>query len=546
MKKLLVALAMFTPLIVNAQLQKPACLISQGSRLSIKDTTVCPDEVLRVVAIPNGYKYADTTRFYWTDPVGKIISKDVEMSKLFKSTDTGTYICSIQEGTCFDTLKINISVAEAKEWAVESSKSVICVGEKIKLYSTQTIAKQLRWNYPSDADFRCLNPPFCDSIEVRPKSNYIFTYTTEGCHSGASGLIYVDTFPIFKSTTSHQFCIGQKVDSIALNSNFESNATYVWKKQGNPNFISNLPNPKVLPNSSCIYDVTISNRSCQKEESVNVIIANNYVIETTPDTMICPNQSVKLDFYTNLPPKEYVYKWIPGGYSTVSNSIIVVPKKTKTYRLEIDYMKIPNKNNEYYCTFSKDIVVALKTEDSIKIRVAPQTNNYYLGQSVILLAEPFQSNTQYLWTANNIVQKNGNSALEYTINKNSNSFKVEYVSKSGCIIQDTLTIRAVKNIPVLPSIFNANEESLRPLYANNQNGKAILEYFQIFNRWGQVVYDIRQQILDDSFQGWNGNMKGTPNDEAALAADVYMVSYQLRYEDGTLSAPITTDVTLLR
>jgi hypothetical protein len=546
MKKLVIAFAMFIPLIVNAQIQMPACLISQGSRLSIKDTTVCSDEVLRIVAMPNGYKYADTTRFYWTDPTGKVISKDVEMSKLFKSTDTGTYICAIQEGSCFDTLKVSINVAEAREWAVKSTKSIICLGETIKLYSTQNIAKQLRWNYPPNSDFKCLNPPFCDSIEVRPTSSVIYTYVTEGCHSGASELIYVDTFPTFKSTTSHKFCIGQKVDSIALNNNFEPNATYVWKKQGNPNFISNLPNPKVLPNSSCVYDVTISNRACQKEESVKVVVANNYTIETTKDTMICPNQSVKLDFFiSNLSPQEYVYKWIPGGYSTLGNSIVVRPTKTETYKLEVEYLKIPNKNNEYHCAFVKDIIVALKTEDSVKIKVEPQTNNYYLGQSIMLLAEPFQANIQYLWTINNTAQKNANNALDYTINKNLNSVKVQYTNKSGCIIEDTLTIRAAKYTPVLPSIFNANEESLRPLYTNNQNGKAILEYFQVFNRWGQVVYEVRKQILDDSFQGWNGNMKGT-NDGAILAADVYMVSYQLRFEDDTLSAPISADVTLLR
>jgi len=84
--------------------------------------------------------------------------------------------------------------------------------------------------------------------------------------------------------------------------------------------------------------------------------------------------------------------------------------------------------------------------------------------------------------------------------------------------------------PIAPNIFTPNGDQLNELftltYANKDNLPLLeeLEYeeFKVYNRWGNLVFDIE----DSNRDGWNGNYRDT---DQAAPADVYLFFIKARY-----------------
>jgi gliding motility-associated-like protein len=78
-------------------------------------------------------------------------------------------------------------------------------------------------------------------------------------------------------------------------------------------------------------------------------------------------------------------------------------------------------------------------------------------------------------------------------------------NEKGCVDSAFVTVRIFKTNPQIfvPTGFTPNSDGrndvIRPIAA----GIAKIEYFRIFNRWGQVVFN-----TTISGQGWDGRIKG--------------------------------------
>lgn len=92
-------------------------------------------------------------------------------------------------------------------------------------------------------------------------------------------------------------------------------------------------------------------------------------------------------------------------------------------------------------------------------------------------------------------------------------YTLEIKTASGCITVDTQVVRTVKEVALhVPTAFTPNRDGrndyLRPIIM----GVKELSYFRVFNRWGQMVYQSRNEI-----PGWDGNLNGI-----AQASQVYV------------------------
>ena len=82
-------------------------------------------------------------------------------------------------------------------------------------------------------------------------------------------------------------------------------------------------------------------------------------------------------------------------------------------------------------------------------------------------------------------------------------FTIDIKTKTGCVTTDTQMVKLVKNIEIfVPNAFTPNgdgvNDNLKPVFF----GIKQLNYFRVFNRWGQLFY--QTQTLK---QGWNGTFK---------------------------------------
>lgn len=111
----------------------------------------------------------------------------------------------------------------------------------------------------------------------------------------------------------------------------------------------------------------------------------------------------------------------------------------------------------------------------------------------------------------------------------------------GCTASDQIEIRVDRKVEVYASnIFTPNFDGLNDLFYLQGKVDFEIERFSIYNRWGSVVHEARQGIVNDSDHAWNGLISGK---EASVG--VYLWMAQIRLADGSIYS-LNGDITLVK
>ncbi len=85
-------------------------------------------------------------------------------------------------------------------------------------------------------------------------------------------------------------------------------------------------------------------------------------------------------------------------------------------------------------------------------------------------------------------------------------YTIELKTNSGCITIDTQLVKVVKNISIyVPNSFTPNKDGLNDVLRPVMYGIKELNYFRVYNRWGQLVFETQ-----DPKQGWDGRQRSAP------------------------------------
>lgn len=113
---------------------------------------------------------------------------------------------------------------------------------------------------------------------------------------------------------------------------------------------------------------------------------------------------------------------------------------------------------------------------------------------------------------------------------------------NGCTAVDqiSITVNEVRNV-FLPTVFMPDLDTERTFMVHLGQGAEQINYFAVFDRWGNQVYRIDDVISDDtSMFGWTGRFN---NQDAVEGVYVYIV--EVLFSDGQVRR-FTRDITLLR
>lgn len=103
-------------------------------------------------------------------------------------------------------------------------------------------------------------------------------------------------------------------------------------------------------------------------------------------------------------------------------------------------------------------------------------------------------------------------------------YTVTGVTEHGCKAYDSISIYLLNGgIVEVPNAFAPGSSANSKLFAYQQ-GMASLNYFRIFNRWGNLIFETK-----DFSEGWDGTYKGTPQ-----MFDVYVYDLQAVSLDGNI------------
>jgi gliding motility-associated-like protein len=155
--------------------------------------------------------------------------------------------------------------------------------------------------------------------------------------------------------------------------------------------------------------------------------------------------------------------------------------------------------------------------DTFRVKAWPRIVVFAGNDTAIVNNQPLQLNAivsdsaanQFLWSPGTGLSstsiRNPIATLNSSMVDESITYIVRATNPTGCYGEDNITVRVFKTGPdiFVPTAFTPNGDShndvIRPILV----GIKQLNYFRLYNRWGQLVFSTRE-----SGKGWDGRIGG--------------------------------------
>ena len=520
--------------IYTASIQIANCIVSDEITINVDpfdfpdltttDTTLCQGELITLAAdIP----FTNTT-YQWTPDADLIPDGTVAGPSAIPQDDiVYTVVATSENGFCTQTGTVNVEVIPADISLMPEDTVFICLGESVNINATTT-TNDITW---SSSDVT-IDGSTDLNITVMPNVTTLYNASMSigACTVNDSLLVRVDSLPDMSiiSVPDSPYCIGEIVTMISPTYepfNFPD-IEHNWSPPIGAESEIDDYNFVITALETTTYTRTTTNNGCTETNSIEIDVIDPTIVLAFGDTLVCPGEEVQLLVLSDAEELE----WSPASGLSCSDcpDPIVTPFATTQYTVTGDTDGCPG---------SATVNVQVRNPPGIFIQSTPG-GNIPQGEDVTLTAitNPDVSTTgAFDWLLNG--NPFGPDAFEVTttIVDSDNNFTVNLVDEFGCITSADLYIFGSPPAYDIPSAFTPDGDGLNDVFKFLHEGNVEMESFQIFNRWGQQVFETR-----DIDMGWDGTFKGTmaPSD-----VYVYLIKFNL---PGQADQILKGDVTLIR
>lgn len=227
---------------------------------------------------------------------------------------------------------------------------------------------------------------------------------------------------------------------------------------------------------------------CSGTDSANIIVLPGNFATLVADSAFCPHDSAVL-----APQGGVSYQWLPSMYLSDARAAapVIRPITSQSYSV-IATSSYGCKDTLYYtATVFPGAVFGLV--DSVTI---------FPGESYEI--NPQTNCTNFTWTPSGALNGKyiSNPVAQPEV---STLYRVIGVTEYGCVAKDSILINVNDGAIIdVPNAF-APGRGVNDEFKIIKRGIATLNYFRIFNRWGNLVFETK-----DINEGWNGDYKGVP------------------------------------
>lgn len=352
---------------------------------------------------------------------------------------------------------------------------------------------------------------------VFPKdtTKYYISVNDNGCANTDSVNVNVLQFIAVKAGVDTGIC---KTDTIRLHPVSDA-LSYQWTASTGE-LVQQVKNPLVQPLSNTQYLVTANLGKCQAKDSFLVKVAPYPNAAAGADVTICYGSRVQLKGAIT----GSVFFWRPVKTLVNENTLTPVAGPTST--------------TNYILTATDTVGCPKAKADTIVVTVIPPIYANAGSDTFAVPEEPLQLNatggSTYFWTpatglsdptiANPIVTLSSDiDSVTYTVR----------ASIGSCYAEDKVVVKVYKNGPdiVVPSAFTPNGDGKNDISKPVVYGITKLNYFSIYNRWGQMVF-----TTNELNKGWDGNFGGTAQPAGTFVYQAEGVDYRgkIVFRKGTL------------
>ncbi|GBL34626.1 hypothetical protein EMGBS15_02210 [Filimonas sp.] len=350
-----------------------------------------------------------------------------------------------------------------------------------------------------------LNNPSIDNPLSIPDSSITYTVVANfpGCNPMTKSFsIDVQPVPVINAGADREMC---DYDTVQLHVDVEpkwyTNYLYSWAPSADLND-GTIQKPVFSGHTNTNFQVIVSTPiGCADTDLVLVTVFPTEFATVTPATStICPRDSVQ---FTAVGGVSYVYT--PGLYVTdsVISNPMGKPLSTTTYTV-----------------YSTSALGCIDT-DLVEIAVAPdgvldagEDVTLYPGEMTEFM--PSGNCSFFTWFPDyHLTDKSLKNPIATP--PLTTKYFVTGQTEFGCPANDSLTVFvSPETILDLPNAFSPGSgTSINDELRIIKRGIATLNYFKIFNRWGQVIFS-----TTDIERGWNGQFNGVPQN---MGTYVYLI-----------------------
>ena len=510
-----------------------------------KDTMVCKGTEVIFKSFSYEPILFPNITFKWTPKATQLTSDTLYNLVIQADTAPKRYYREMNNGVCKRIDSVNIIVNPIPIVMLLPKDTTICSDNVTPIVLTakadNPLAGDWKWTGPDGQEITSGKGKTTISVTPSQSGDNMYKVTAKigDCPGSATTNIRLLQAPAVVFPTKDVLCLG---DTVNLNGAPNSNTTYSWTSTP-AGFTSTSPNPTVTPTVTTTYTVSLTSpNGCKRTQSKEIKVATG-TLTVSPDAQACTGNPVTLTA-TGTSNIGGTYRWNTGQTTATISPVVTA---TGAYTVVFTYG-----NN---CTLTKSINVTAIPGFSIRItpdtfsaaRLIDQGTNIALTTSLTGNA----TSPTYVWKNNDkdvaTTQNYSFQALEST-----HTVVVKATAASGCTstAQVVITVR-FPNYDI-PNAFTPNGDLVNPYFniefdpenksgtfnVGNQRpkfwkGNIVIQSFQIFNRWGQPVYEETSEakLNDKTYKGWDGK-KG----QTDMPSDVYAYVIKLKMPDGTIKS----------
>lgn len=446
------------------------------------------------VCITNPTTFSDaTTANYgvidkWEWDFGEPGNADISsvQNPTYQFTSTGTKNVRLIVGSsvgCLDTIYRTVDIIDKPPITLAFKDTLICVPDALQLQASG--AGNFSWSPNTNIVNANTATP---TVNPTSTTKYYVRLNQQGCINEDSVQVRVVRFVTLDAMNDTTICL---TDPVQLNINTDG-LQFTWTPSASLNDPT-LEDPIATPTGTTNYQVVARIGSCSATD--------NILINTVPypqafagaDTLICYNTPALLQGAHD----GSTFAWSP------TNSLINSHTLTPT--------AYPARTQEYVLTSWDTRGCPKPGYDTVLVTVLPDIVPYAGNDTLVVVGQPLQLNaeggTSYQWipatALNNPNIKNPIGV--YGAEIDSVRYTVRVYNDAGCYDSASVKVTVFKTVPTVfvPTAFTPNGDGLNDVLRPIAVGVQKINYFTIYNRWGQMVF-----TTTTNGAGWDGRIGG--------------------------------------
>lgn len=410
-------------------------------------------------------------------------------------TKTAHLIVTNSKG-CTGTADVTFDVLDKPAITLAFRDTLICRNDALQLNATGT------GNFSWTPLINIINPNTGNpTVSPTSTTTYYVTLTDHGCVNTDSVRVRVVNSVTLRAINDTTICKGDAIQLGATSDGLQFSWTPVANLD-NPNII----NPTAITNNTTTYTVVATIGGCTATDQVVVTTVPYPGANAGPPQTICYNTSAQL----NGSIVGIRFEWQPTSYlnnPNILNPIATPPRTTQYILLSYDTLGCPKPGR-----------------DTMIVTVQPKVRAFAGNDTTVVVNQPLffhaTGGVTYVWSPITGLS-NPNIATPvgvYNASIDSIRYKVVVRDAIGCPDSAYITVRIFKTVPsvFVPTAFTPNNDGLNDVVRPIAVGIRRINYFSIYNRWGQLVF-----TTTVNKKGWDGRLNGRLQDSNVF---VWMVS----------------------